>query len=142
MFQSIITLFNYSAEEDKYYQTIINNAEFQPIYKTEPELIGTDNRSSCLIIIPYNFDKDNEIYINTDTSKSYYSLPKEWEKLQDKTGHFTFQNNIDFVVKGNKSDLADVTLNDMKNVYDDVFVINQIKNFEDTILSHFELTVN
>lgn len=142
MFDTCITLFNYSAEEDKYYQTVINNAEFQPIYKTEPELTGTDNRTSCLVIIPYSFDKNNEIYINTDCKQVYYSKPKEWEKLTDKTGYFTLQNDIDFIAKGNRSDLTDVTLNEMKNSYDDVFVINQIKDFSEIIISHFELTVN
>lgn len=141
MFQSIITLFNYSEEEDKYYQTIINNAEFQPIYKTEPDVIGTDNRSSCLIIIPYSI-KDSSIYVNNDECKKYYLKPKEWEKSGNKENYFTLHNDIDFVVKGAKSDLTDVNLNEIKNTHDDVFVINQIKDFVDTLLSHFELTVN
>lgn len=142
MFDTCITLFNYAVSEDTYYSKVINNAEFQPIYKTEPELTGTDNRTSCLVIVPYSFDKDNSIYINTDKDKSYYSKPKEWEKLTDKTGYFTLQNDIDFIAKGNRSDLSDVTLNEMKNSYDDVFVINQIKDFSEFIISHFELTVN
>lgn len=141
MFDTCITLFNYYSKDSTYYPTVIDFTEFQPIYKTEPNLTGTNNLTSCLILIPYNL-KYGSIYINSDDTKQYYLSPKEWENKTNKLDYFTFQTDIDFVIKGDKSYLTDVTLNDMKNRFDDVFVINQVKNFDKWFVSHFELSVN
>lgn len=141
MFDTCITLFNYDSKDDIYYGTVIDFVEFQPIYKTEPIVTGTENRTSCLVIIQY-ISKDGSIYITSGSDFQYYLSPKEWEKEENKINYFTLQTDTDFIVKGDKSDLTDVNLNDMKNRFDDVFVINQIKDFDKWLIPHFELTVN
>ncbi|MDE7425387.1 MAG: hypothetical protein K2N51_17145 [Lachnospiraceae bacterium] len=141
MFDTCITLFNYDASEDTYYGTLIDYTEFQPIYKTEPNVMGTENKTSCLVIIPYT-SKKGVIYITSGDTKQYYVPPKEWEKRSNKVDCFTFQTDTDFIIKGNKNDLTDVNLNDMKNNFDNVFVINQVKDFDKWFIQHFELTVN
>ena len=70
--------------------------------------------------------------------KIYYSKPKSWDIS---SGKFTIQNNTDFVIIGDYTNIEDVNLNEIKNSIDDVFVINQFKTFFDE-LKHFEIYAN
>lgn len=137
MYNKTITLFNYYESNDEYFYTVIYNVEIQPIYKTIPNTSETSNQSSCLIIIPYNSD-DLGNYVNLYENKKYYLKPKKWGGNPE---YFTIQNNVDFIIEGIHTDIPDINLNEIKNTMDDVFVINQIKDFSDD-LKHFELTVN
>lgn len=139
MFATKITLFNYLQEQDDYIITLINNVEFQPKYETIPNITETEDKTKSLIIIPYYKD-DTGIYVNKDNNKKYYLKPKQWLKASDKQ-YFTFQTDIDFIIVGDYSYLEDVNLNELKNSYDDLFMINRVKDFTDE-LKHFELIVN
>lgn len=146
MFDTLITLFNYDSNEDKYYPHLITDAEFQPKYKTEPNVTGTENDTSCLVILPYG-NNDSHIYINDILSVSgtnyEYLPPKQWNETEDKEKYITLQTNIDFIFKGDFTETdTDFNLNAMKNKYDYVFVINEVKDFSNSLVSHFELTVN
>lgn len=138
MFATDITLFNYLENQDEYFHTLIKSVEFQPKYNTNPEQYSTEDNTSSLIIIPYHKD-DNGVYVGTE-SKKYYLTPKKWIN-SNHTDYFTIQNNIDFVMIGDYTDLENINLNDLKNEYDDLFMINQYKDFRYE-LSHFELIVN
>lgn len=139
MYAKIITLFNYIEQNDEYTSTLINNVEFQPIYKTIPNDYETADDTSALVIINYSKD-DTGVYVNSNSSKKYYLKPKQWEN-SSKEGYFTIQNNTDFIVLGDYTNLVDVNLNQVKNTTDDVFIINKFKDFMDE-LKHFELYVN
>lgn len=139
MFATDITLFNYIEQEDEYIPTLIKGVEFQPKYKTEPNNYDTSDKTSSLIIIPYYKD-NNGVYANKNEYKKYYLTPKRWIN-SNHTEYFTIQNDIDFVMIGNYLYLTEINLNELKNSYDDLFMINQYKDFRDE-LSHFELIVN
>lgn len=137
MFQGKITLFNYLYSADEYSKTLINNVEIQPIYKTDPQTNSTENNTKVLIIVPYKADSDGA-YVNDGDDKKYYLKPKSWK---ENTNYFTIQIGFDFIVVGDYLDMTDVSLNDIKNKVDDVFVVNEVKDFSDD-LKHFEIMCN
>lgn len=137
MYNQSITLFNYDAEEDDYLKTFIKGVEFQPNYQTIPKVDKTDSDTSALIIIEY-FRDDIGKYIYSEGNKIYYASPKTWSLKSQK---FTIQNNTDFIIIGNYMDIVEVNLNEIKNSIDNVFIINQFKDFMDE-LRHFEIYVN
>lgn len=141
MFDTKITLFNYDINNDNYYTTVIEDTEFQPIYKTIPDTTQTNSDSSILLIIPYNIT-NGTVYINSDGLKKEYLSPKEWGETANKETFFTIQNNFDIVMIGDYSSLSSESLNDLKNQHDNIFMINQVKDFNDPLLSHFEITAN
>lgn len=134
MYNQTITLFNYSSDKDDYFKTLIENVEVQPNYKTVPNLSQTDSDTSVLIIFEYSEDETGK-YIYSKGKKIYYSKPKSWDISSEK---FTIQNNTDFLIIGDYTNIEDVNLNEIKNSIDDVFVINQFKTFFDE-LKHFEI---
>nr|DAW44990.1 MAG TPA: hypothetical protein [Bacteriophage sp.] len=137
MYNQTITLFNYSSDKDEYFKTLIENVEIQPNYQTVPNLSQTDSNTSVLIIFEYSEDEIGK-YIYSRGKKVYYSKPKNWDIS---SGEFTMQNNTDFIIIGDYTNIENVNLNEIKNSIDDVFVINQFKVFFDE-LKHFELYVN
>lgn len=137
MYNQTITLFNYSSDKDEYFKTLIENVEIQPNYQTVPNLSQTDSNTSVLIIFEYSEDEIGK-YIYSRGKKVYYSKPKNWDIS---SGEFTIQNNTDFIIIGDYTNIENVNLNEIKNSIDDVFVINQFKVFFDE-LKHFELYVN
>lgn len=137
MFSKTITLFNYYEPNDQYLTTVITGVEVQPTYKTNPKTTETSNETSTLIIIPYYSD-DTGNYVMNNKDKKYYSTPKKWNGTNT---NFTLQNNTDFIIVGNHGNIVDINLNDLKNTMDNLFVINQIKDFSDD-LKHFEITAN
>ena len=134
MFKSTITLFNYLYSSDEYSKTIIKNVEIQPIYKTDPQTNDTSNNTKVLIIVPYKADSAGA-YVNSGSDKKYYLKPKSWK---ENTDYFTIQIGFDFIIVGDYSHLTNISLNDIKNKVDDVFVINEVKDFSDD-LKHFEI---
>lgn len=137
MYSQTVTLFNYLSSIDKYAPTLIENIEVQPIYRTTPNLYQTDDVSRVLIIVPYAIDEIGK-YIFSNGYKKYYKNPKLWG---ENINYFTLQNNLDFVIYGDFSTLSNPNLNEVKNDIDDVFLINEIRDFPDD-LKHFELTCN
>ena len=137
MYNQTITLFNYSSDKDEYFKTLIENVEVQPNYKTVPNLSQTDSDTSVLIIFEYSEDETGK-YIYSKSKKIYYSKPKSWDIS---SGKFTIQNNTDFVIIGDYTNVEEANLNEIKNSIDDVFVINQFKTFFDE-LKHFEIYAN
>lgn len=141
MFDTKITLFNYDVRNDVYYSTLILNTEFQPMYKTKPDVTQTNDEDSSLIIIPYNIS-NGTIYINTDDLKKEYLKPYDFHSKENKSMFFTIQNNIDIVIIGDYTNINTVNLNDLKNSNDNVFMVNKFKDFKEPLISHFELVVN
>jgi len=137
MYNQTITLFNYFSDKDEYLKTLIDGVEIQPSYQTIPNLNQTDSNTSVLIIFEYLEDEIGK-YIYSRGKKVYYSKPKNWDISSDE---FTIQNNTDFIIIGDYTNIENVNLNEIKNSIDDVFVINQFKVFFDE-LKHFELYVN
>lgn len=137
MFSKTITLFNYYEPNDQYLTTVIPEVEVQPTYKTSPNTTETSNNTSVLIIIPYYSDDIGD-YVMTNNDKKYYLTPKKYNGVNT---NFTLQNNTDFIIVGNHESIVDINLNELKNTMDNVFVINQIKDFSDD-LKHFEITAN
>lgn len=137
MFKSTITLFNYLYSSDEYAKTLINNVEIQPIYKTDPQTNDAQNNTKVLIIVPYKADSGG-VYVNSGSDIKYYLKPKSWK---ENTDYFTIQNGFDFIIVGDYSHLTNISLNDIKNKVDDVFVINEVKDFSDD-LKHFEIMCN
>lgn len=141
MFDTTITLFNYDVSNDVYYSTLIINTEFQPMYKTKPDVTQTNDEDSSLIIIPYNI-RYGTIYINSDDLKKEYLRPYDFHSKENKSLFFTIQNNIDIVMIGDYTNINTVNLNELKNSHDNVFMVNQFKDFKEPLISHFELVVN
>lgn len=141
MFDTKITLFNYDVRNDVYYSTLIVNTEFQPMYKTKPDVTQTNDEDSSLIIIPYNI-RYGTIYINSDDLKKEYLNPYDFHSKENKSMFFTIQNNIDIVIIGDYTNINTVNLNDLKNSNDNVFMVNKFKDFKEPLISHFELVVN
>lgn len=137
MYNQTITLFNYSSDKDEYFKTLIENVEVQPNYQTVPNLSQTDSDTSVLIIFEYLEDETGK-YIYSKGEKIYYSKPKSWDIS---SGNFTIQNNTDFVIIGDYTNVEEANLNEIKNSIDDVFMINQVKTFFDE-LKHFEIYAN
>lgn len=138
MYNQTITLFNYKLSSDDYIYTVINGAEVQPMYASSPKIMDTENNTKALIIIRYAED-DVGRYINTKDGKKYYKSPKQWKENPD---YFTLQTNFDFLIVGDYTpENAEINLNELKNELDNVFVINEIKDFSDD-LKHFEITAN
>ncbi len=137
MYNQTITLFNYSSDKDEYFKTLIENVEIQPNYQTVPNLSQTDSNTNVLIIFEYLEDETGK-YIYSKGEKIYYSKPKSWDIS---SGNFTIQNNTDFVIIGDYTNIEEANLNGIKNSVDDVFVINQFKTFFDE-LKHFEIYAN
>lgn len=142
MFGTTITLFNYDVSSDIYYSTLIINTEFQPMYKTNPDVTQTNDEDSSLIIIPYNIS-NGKVYVNTDDLKKEYLSPYDFHSKENKSMYFTLQNNIDIVMIGDYTNLEEsLNLNELKNSHDNVFMVNQFKDFKEPLISHFELIVN
>ena len=137
MFTQTITLFNYLNTKDDYSKTLIDNVEVQPKFITSPDRYGVDNLTKALIIIPYSKDTIGRFILSNNKAK-YYLRPKEWN---ENTSYFTFQNDKDFIIIGDYMNLSDIDLNDIKNSIDDVFIINEVRDYRDD-LKHFELIVN
>ena len=134
MFKSTITLFNYLYSSDEYSKTIIKNVEIQPMCSTEPQTNSTESGTKVLIIVPYKADSGG-VYVNDGNNKKYYLKPKSWK---ENTDYFTIQIGFDFIIVGDYSHLTNISLNDIKNKVDDVFVVNEVKDFSDD-LKHFEI---
>lgn len=137
MFLQTITLFNYIYSTDEYSSTLLSNVEFQPFYKTYPNIYETELNTSALIIVPLIVDSSG-IYALSNVSKKYYLPFKQWKENKD---YFTIQNNFDFVILGDYTHLENINLNELKNSLDDVFIINGFKYFMDD-LKHFEIYLN
>lgn len=136
MYKQIVTLFNYLSSSDDYISTVINGVEVQPIYATTPKVTNTENDTSVLIIIKC-FEDSNGRYIHTENGNKYYKPPKQWK---ENTNYFTLQPNFDFLILG-KYEIQDISLNELKNNLDNIFMVNQIKDFSDD-LGHFEIIAN
>ena len=141
MFEYTITVFNYDSYNSKYYSKLLYNIEVQPHYKTKPEVRFTTSETSVLIIVPYNM-ASGEIYIGTDSNKLIYLEPKIWDSKDNKEDSITFKTNTDFIVIGDHKDIVDIDFNEIKNTYDNVFTINEVRNYKEFGISHFEIIAN
>lgn len=138
MYRQTITLFNYLDSIDNYSSTVINGVEVQPKYATIPKIYQTDNDSKVLVIIRYQSDESGR-YVNTENGKKYYKTPKQWKENPE---YFTLNPNFDFLIVGEYiPENPEINLNELKNELDNIFVINEIKDFADD-LKHFEIIAN
>lgn len=136
MFGKTATLFNYGQQNDEYAYTVINSVEVQPNYISKPTLNGVEDDTKCLLIIPFKVDETG-IYLNVDGKNKYYKYPLQWFEDDE---YFTLQTDIDFIVLGEHR-IKEPNLNDLKNRFDNLWIINDVKIFYD-IIPHFELKVN
>lgn len=136
MFGKTATLFNYGRQNDEYAYTVINSVEIQPNYITKPSLSGVEDNTKCLIIIPFKLNAEG-IYLNVDGHRKYYKQPLQWFEDDE---YFTLQTDVDFIILGEHR-IKEANLNDLKNKFDDLWMINDIKTFYD-VIPHFELKVN
>lgn len=141
MFEYTITVFNYDSYNSKYYSKVLYNIEVQPHYKTKPEVQFTTNETSVLIIVPYNIIGE-DIYIGENSNQIIYLEPKIWDSKDNKEDSITFKTNTDFIVIGGHKDIVDIDFNEIKNTYDNVFTINEVRNYKELWISHFEIIAN
>ena len=136
MFKQTITLFNYIPSKDTYLTTLLSQCEFQNSFRTIPEEYETSEATSAIALV-MAYEDYQGIYV-LGSNKKYFKYAKQWN---EDTDYFTIQNNTDFIMLGDYTDMVDINLNDIKNGFDNVFVINRFKYFIDD-LKHFELYVN
>lgn len=135
MFTNSVTLFNYDETNDKYYKTLFKNVELQVTYQSNFTVDSTVDGDISLLIVNYYMVgvEKKPVYVN----KSFKS-PKIWENSNNKSNCFTFECGRDFFAKGDYT-LFDITnYEQFKHSHDDVFMIHQVKDFEDD-LKHWEI---
>ena len=135
MFSNTVTLFSYDETNNFYYSTLLTNVELQIHYKASFTDESTVDNDLTLLIVKYRIE--NGIKKVQGTEKSFLT-PKVWENTQDKLNVFTIQPSRDFFAKGDLTSFSDIDYEKLKNTYDDVFLIQSLKDFEDD-LKHFEI---
>lgn len=135
IYTSKITVFNYNQKDKTYFKTLIDEVSFQPYYKYEPNVTSTADLSEVLCIFILNSDYKG-FYVNNKNPK-YYISPKHFEFTNNT---FTLRPKTDFIIKGDYTDIPETSLNEIKNKYDDVFMINKVIMF-DEVFPHIELVV-
>ena len=138
MFSSTITLFNFDEPNDKYYSTLITNAELQPNYRTKFDYNRTEDTDISLLIIKYLVTGgEKQTYGNIKS----FRTPKLWINLSsaDKQIYFTFQEGRDFFAIGDFTAVTDIDYEVFKDANDGVFFIHEVKDFGDD-LKHWEIT--
>lgn len=100
-----VTIYNKYFDEatrlDKYKRTVIENVFWDEKQASNRLQSGLKDADKVLLLIPFDY-----------TSQDEYISPREFEKLEDKTGYFTLQiedrmvkGDIDFEITSKPSDL-------------------------------------
>lgn len=128
MFTDTITLFNLLKDgyTNKIYSTVIDYVSLQ-------------------IVTTYNVDKmgaipnvNTKVYImNDNTLPKAYLSPNLWSVNEQKDRYFTLKQG-DFIAKGEVS-IEDTDYQNIRNTFDNVYLIEGISYISDNILPHWEL---
>lgn len=135
MFRNTVTLFNYDEEKDEYIKTLFENVELQSKTRIDFNVDRTEDEDTSLLIIKYYITGIDKKVIGINKS---YKTPKEWSKLAEKKNNFTFEAGRDFYAKGDYTLLNITSYEQFKHTHDDVFMINEIRDYEDD-LKHWEI---
>lgn len=135
MFTNSITLFNFDEENNKYYKTLFKNVELQSTYQANFTVDSTIDSDVSLLIVNYylNGVEKQPVYVNKT-----FRTPKVWNNIEGKENYFTFECGRDFFAKGDYTLLNITSYEQFKHSHDDVFMIHQVKDFEDD-LKHWEI---
>ena len=117
-----ITLFNrIELEENIIYQvTVIDNVYIECRNQIKVQTIGNDISNGVIVAIPIN-----QIKVTNDRQ---YIKPKKFNELENKKYNWTLQDG-DFFIKGAVLLPEEYTFNSLMEEYDNVYKINQIKDF-------------
>ena len=135
MFTNSVTLFNYDEKNNRYYKTLFRNVELQSTYQSNFNVDSTIDSDVSLLIVNYYLDGEDKKPISVSKS---FRTPKVWDSTEDKNSYFTFETGRDFFAKGDYTLLNITSYEQFKHSHDDVFMIHQVKDFEDD-LKHWEI---
>jgi len=113
MFPHTVTIYNRDKDE-KYHRTVIKGVFWNSSEGAVARKTGISSADGLQLIIPFSADMNGT-----------YLKPKEWEKLADKTGHWTLQPR-DIIILGEINYEVVKSGSELSKLYDDVLTINNI----------------
>ncbi|WP_206460235.1 hypothetical protein [Anaerovorax sp. IOR16] len=113
MFPHTVTIYNRDKDEH-YHRTVIEGVIWNSSKGAVVRKTGVSSADELQLIIPLASDKEKA-----------YLKPREWEKLTDKTGHWTLQPK-DIVILGEIEYEVVKSGSELSKLYDDVLTINNI----------------
>lgn len=132
MFTRTITVYNKYKDgiSEKWQRTVIKGTYWNSVKGAIVRKTGVSSVDSLQLIIPFSAIPDKA---------KIYMPPKEWAKLEDKSGHWTLQSG-DTIIKGDISYEIIKTSAELKD-YDDCLAITNVdtKDFNSD-MSHWEVS--
>lgn len=141
MYQNTVTVFNYHAETDCWYPSVISGADLVAANAGSRSTDGLANADTVDIIIHCTAEK---VITTSEGSKSYIG-PKEYAVCGHPEDCITFTPECDFIYDGEWQDLSPIDDEDfdeglyhaMNDRHDGVYMIRSAAFY--SLLPHFEI---
>ena len=138
MFDGIITLFNYRDSDGTWATSLFQNVDVIELEGSVATKQGAGNDDNVEIIL--DVDQSQQV------AGKQYVKPKQYQALDDVSGHFTFTPEVDFIVVGDYTsdnpiiddDYDEGLYHAMNHEHDGVYMITSATWF--SLLPHFEMT--
>ena len=143
MYNDTVTVFN--RKENMWYPTVLHNVHLNMDRAAILAKYGENSSDSAVLNVRYRTENGNRII-----GETVWLPPKEWEKLEDPSGHITFHSGdtFDFVLMGEWAGPSPVDnrqyidtngfYNYCNSEYDYVFAVSSVGG-PYSVIPHFEI---
>jgi hypothetical protein len=141
MFTDTITVFNYHADSDSWYPSVISGVDLGLIRANNHTTQGVVSEDTVQILIPCGADQS----ITTTAGRKSYTGPKAYASCENPAECITFAPECDFIYEGTWPDLSAIAdsdydsglYHDMNDEHDGVHLINSAAFYG--LIPHFEI---